>query len=177
VDDNVERLLRAAAQIEARSGVRTCLIGGLARGVWATRRATADVDVIVDIEDLAPILALGPQLGLVTVQREIDALKPSAMARLRLPEELTGDTRLDVIARSHDYYVRVLARAVEVAVLGVPMRVACAEDIVVLKTLADRPQDRADVAAIIEAQRDKLDRALIARECAALEIEVPAALR
>ena len=176
-DDAPTFLLKCAAQIEPRTGVRTCLIGGLARAVYATRRATADVDVIVDLVDLAPILALAPALGLVSVPREVEALAHSVMTRLRVPEELTGDTRLDVIGRSHDYYARILARGVIDTSLGPPIRVALAEDIIVLKTLADRPQDRADVAAIIDAQRDRLDRDLIRRECAALEIDPPEALR
>lgn len=173
MDDAVERLLRAAALIEPRAGVRTCLIGGLARGIWAPRRATADVDVIVDVEDPTSLIPICEALGLVAVPREVEALRAAAMTRLRLPDELTGDTRLDVIGRSHDYYDRVFARSVVVEVLGVAMRVASAEDVVILKALAARPQDRADIADIVAAQGAMLNREVVRTECAALEIDVP----
>lgn len=176
MDDAVERLLRAAAGIEPRAGVRTCLIGGLARGIWAPRRATADVDVIVDVADPWSLIPVCEQLGLVAVPREVEALRAAAMTRLRLPDELTGDTRLDVIGRSHDYYDRVFARSITVDVLGVAMRVACAEDVIVLKTLAGRPQDRADIGDIVAAQGATLRREIVRDECAALEIDVPPAL-
>lgn len=175
--DPIERLLRAAALLESRSGLRTCLIGGMARNVYAERRATADVDVIVDVADPADVIARAGELGLVAVPSEVAALRVAQMTRLRLPEELTGDTRLDVIARSHDYYGRVLDRSVVVAALGVQIRVARAEDILLLKLLADRPQDRLDVEAIASAQGARLDRELLRTEATALEVELPPSLR
>lgn len=50
---------------------------------------------------------------------------------------------------------------------------ATAEDIVVLETLADRQQDPVDVQRILESQGDRLDRDLLARECAAIGIAPP----
>jgi predicted nucleotidyltransferase len=173
MDDAVLRLLRAVASIEPRFGIRACVIGGIARGIWAQPRATADVDVVVDTPDPASVTALAGELGLVVDESEVRALEAAAMTRLRLPEESSGATRIDVIARSHEYYDRVLERSVVVQALGLEIRVASAEDVVVLKALADRPQDRLDIAAIVEAQGEHLDRALIRRECAALDIELP----
>jgi hypothetical protein len=62
-------------------------------------------------------------------------------------------------------------------VLGVHILVAAAEDIVLLKVLADRPQDRADVQAIVGAQGARLDLDLIAREAADIELDLPDFLR
>jgi hypothetical protein len=176
-DDVLTRLLSAAAAIETRVGIRACVIGGVARGVWAERRTTLDVDVLVDTEDLAPIIARAHDLGVVTVDSEVAALASAGMTRLRLPDELTGETRLDVISRSHEYYGRVIARSILVEALGVHVRVASAEDVILLKVLADRPQDRADVDAIIQAQGVSLDRAVIHQEASALGIDLPAPLR
>lgn len=177
MDDALARLVRAAAALEARTGRRVCVIGGLARNLYAERRATADVDVIADVADAAEIAARAADVGLVTVPHEIEALRAAEMTRLRLPDELTGDTRLDVIARSHDYYGRVLDRSVIIEALGTRVRVACPEDIVVLKVLASRPRDLLDIDAIVEAVGERLDRRLLRDEAAALEIELPAALR
>lgn len=173
----LERLVLAAAGIEPRSGVRTCLIGGLARNLYAEPRATRDVDVIVDTPNATEILVHAPAIGLVAVEAEVEVMARSQMTRLRLPDELTGKTKLDIIACSHEYYSRVLDRSRVVEVLGTRIRAACAEDIVLLKVLAGRPQDRLDVDAIVQAQGELLDRALIRREAAALEIELPESLR
>lgn len=64
-----------------------------------------------------------------------------------------------------------------VAALGVQIRVARAEDILLLKLLADRPQDRLDVEAIASAQGARLDRELLRTEATALEVELPPSLR
>jgi hypothetical protein len=177
MDDAVARLLTAAASIERRFGLRTCVIGGIARGIWAQPRATTDVDIIVDTPDPSIVTAMAGELGLVCVDSEVQALRAAFMTRLRLPEELRGATRIDVIASSHEYYRRVMDRSVVLEALGLQLRVASAEDVVILKALADRPQDRLDIVAIIEAQGERLDRGLIRRECAALDIALPDLLR
>jgi len=95
------------------------------------------------------------------------------MTRLRVPSHLDGPVRLDVLAADHPYYHRVIERSVRTMVWGQGLPVACAEDIVVLKTLADRLQDRADIEAIVASQGPRLRWALIEQECAALELEAP----
>src|SRR5690606_32007594 len=114
---------------------RTCVIGGVARSVWAPPRATADVDVIVATSDASVVVAFAAELGLTSVPREVESLASAGMTRLRLPDELTGPTRLDVIASSHEYYGRVFDRSVVVEAFGSRIRVASAEDVVVLKLL------------------------------------------
>ncbi len=177
MNDEVTRLLRAVPALEAASGVRLVVIGGVARGIWAPARNTQDVDVVADSDDLAPLIAAAGAGGLVVHAPDNDKMSRSGMARLRLPEHLTGRVRLDIIAATHPYYARVVDRARDVEVGGLRVRVACAEDIVVLKVMADRPQDRADVAAILDAQGEALDRDLVRRELADLGFEIPAALQ
>jgi hypothetical protein len=53
------------------------------------------------------------------------------------------------------------------------LAVACAEDVVVLKCLAGRPQDLADIDAIVRAQGPALKRDLNRAECHALDLEPP----
>lgn len=157
--------------------MRVVVIGGIARGNWAQPRNTDDVDVIVESSNLAPFIAAAPSVGLVTVPHEIEALAVAEMTRLRLPEHPSGPVHLDVIAASHPYHARVVARSSVVTMGALTFRVASAEDIIILKVLADRPQDRADVLAIIEAQADTLDRGLLQEEAATLGLELPAELR
>lgn len=160
------RLLTAAAALEREIGVPVAIIEGVARGAWASVRATQDVDVIVGTEDLGAVVAAAPRVGLIAVPEEVATLASADMTRLRLPELPRGPVRMDVLAASHDYYYRLLARSRQVIALGTTVRVAGPEDIILLKLLADRPQDRADVAAILGANpnldwgvlRDEADR-------------------
>lgn len=177
VTDPLRRLIGALALLEERSGARLVVIGGVARGAWATPRATADVDVLVDRDDATELVPFAAAGGLVAVAEEVERLRASGMTRLRLPDQLQGDVRLDVIAADHPYYRRVIARSRRVPVFGHDVRVAAPEDVLLLKLLADRAQDRADVDAIVAAQGAALDLDLIAREAAELEVALPAALR
>lgn len=177
MNDELHRLLAAAPALERATGVRVVVIGGVARGNWALPRNTEDVDVLVDTDRLEPFIAAAPQVGLMTVPHEVAALALAAMTRLRLPEHPSGPVHLDVIAASHPYYGRAVDRSSVVTMDGLTFRVASAEDIIVLKVLADRPQDRADVIAIMEAQGDALDRAVLRAEAAELDIDLPAELR
>jgi predicted nucleotidyltransferase len=172
MDNELERLLRGAVELQRATDLDVVLIGGVARGAWASPRATRDVDVIVGTAELEPVIAAAPHAGLTSVPDEVAWLASADMTRLRLPDHLTGPVRLDVIAAVHPYYERVIARARSLTVLGLEVQVACPEDVILLKVLADRPQDRADVRAIIEAQAD-LDWDLLRTEAAALELELP----
>lgn len=177
MNDDVTRLLRAVSAIEAASGVALVLIGGVARGVWAPARNTVDVDVLADTADLALVVAAAGAGGLVASAAEQQQLAAAGMARLRLPEHPTGRVRVDVLAATHPFYSRVVARSRVVDVDGMRVRVASAEDLVVLKVMAGRPQDTADVAAIVAAQGAALDRDLVRRELADLGFDVPDSLR
>lgn len=162
--------------LRAHTGFELAIIGGVGRSAWAGARTTFDVDVLVGTSDLNRVNDAAPSIGLVAFPQEVAALAAAEMTRLRLPDHPAGEVRLDVIAAIHPYHQRVLARARPAPVFGVVVPIASAEDIVVLKTLADRPQDRADVAAILSAQRGVLDVDLVRKECATLEIEPPAGL-
>ena len=128
MNDELHRLLAAAAALEAATGVKVVVIGGIARGNWAQPRNTDDVDVIVDTNALEPFIAAAPGVGLVTVASEVTALAVAEMTRLRLPEHPTGPIHLDVIAASHPYHARVIARSSLVRMDGLTFRVASAED-------------------------------------------------
>jgi predicted nucleotidyltransferase len=56
------------------------------------------------------------------------------------------------------------------------LRLVSLEDLLLLKCLADRPQDRADVVALLSGS-PSLDQDVIEKEAAALELELPEALR
>ena len=175
MDEAIERLLEAGDALARLTGYRVVVIGGVARGVWANPRATMDLDVILGSISLAEAIAVAGQAGLVAHEREVRALAKAGMTRLRLPDQPTGAVRMDVIAASHPYYERLVERSV--AMPGrTHLRLVSLEDLLLLKCLADRPQDRADVVALL-AGRPALDQDLIEREAEALELDLPETLR
>ncbi|MDP2340273.1 MAG: hypothetical protein Q8O67_04895 [Deltaproteobacteria bacterium] len=176
MNDELHRLLAAAPALEVATGIKVVVIGGIARGNWAQPRTTDDVDVIVDTDRLQPFIDAAAKVGLVTVATEIRALALAEMTRLRLPEHPSGPVHLDVIAASHPFYGRVILRSTTVTMDGLTFRVASAEDIILLKLLADRPQDRADIAAIVDAQRGSLDLVVMRAEAAELGLDLPTSL-
>lgn len=172
----LRRLVAALPSLGELTGHVLVLVGGLSRGVWAEPRATADVDVLY-AGSLEVLVDAAPSAGLAARADEVAALARAGMTRLRLPDMLQGATRLDVIHADHPFYQRVIARSRRAEIFGLEVRVAAPEDVVLLKLLADRPQDRADVTAILSAQGEALDRGLIHEEAVALELPLPAALR
>ena len=58
-----------------------------------------------------------------------------------------------------------LDRALDTPVFGKPLRVVTAEGLILLKLTAARPQDVADIAALLSSNRGLLDLAWIEQEC------------
>jgi predicted nucleotidyltransferase len=88
------------------------------------------------------------------VPRVPDALDFARISRvLLLVHEPTG-IEIDLSFAMLPFEKELIERAQERSVRGVTFRVATAEDIVVMKALALRPRDVADIEAIVEATPD-----------------------
>lgn len=173
---DIERLLAAARVLAETTQQPVVVIGGIARSVWATPRSTLDLDVVYGGARIDEVVAAASAIGLVAVPEEVAALSLASMTRLRLPDQPTGPVRLDVLEACHPYYRRLIDRSRVLEQFGAWLRFACPEDVILLKLLADRPQDRLDVQAIIEAQGERLDLAVLHNEAKALQLELPETL-
>jgi Nucleotidyl transferase AbiEii toxin, Type IV TA system len=138
------------------------LMGGLAAAVWKHPRNTRDVDLLVDVRDLSP-------------DELVEALKRAGMRPKREPAVLpVGDQRIiqllyqppgtfldiqvDLLLADSAYQQEALTRA-RPAKLDDEHQIAVlsCEDLIVHKLLAGRIVDRADVAALLRANRAILD--------------------
>jgi hypothetical protein len=145
----VERnALEALASLLGRLGIPWMLIGALAANRYRiTTRLTQDVD----------LLLAGPGPGLDVLERELAAegwvvrhASPGGeILRLRHPSLGAAD----LILAGTDYERIALSRA-RVESLGTlpDVRVASPEDVIVLKLIAGRAQDVADIEAILVAK-------------------------
>lgn len=135
-------------------GVAFALIGGLAVSLRAEPRTTRDVDLAVALKDdagaervIRGLLGLGYR---VVQQLEQDRTRRLASVRLSLPDAPRIGIVIDLLFASSGIEREVVAAAEELEILrGLRMRVATAAHLVALKILAGRPQDRADVHALL----------------------------
>jgi hypothetical protein len=132
------------------------IIGGIAVQRWGQPRLTRDVDVTV-------LLPPGQEEG---VLRDIAAAFPPrledavtfAVEHRVLPVSVPGGSEADVSLGLPGYEEQAVARAVPYDLGGGrTVRLCSAEDLIVHKALAGRPQDLLDIEGIVARQGKALD--------------------
>lgn len=157
---------RVQSFIEKRSW-KFCFIGGLALQRWGEHRLTRDVDVTIlagfgrEAEFIDALLAAFPG-------RRPDVREFALQYRVVLLRSEDG-VGIDVSLAALPFEAELIARATDFEFLpGNPIRTCSAEDLVVLKAFADRPQDWVDVRGILIRQGRALDRDAIRARLAPL---------
>jgi hypothetical protein len=156
---NVAPQMNAAAEaFEAflAIGARACLIGGLALQRWGEPRMTQDADLTV----LAPLgtePALVDALLLRFAPRMADA-RALALSRRVLLLFASNGVSLDISLGALPFEEEVLERATKWRQVQETWLVTCsAEDLVIYKLVAARPQDLVDVTGVVRRQTHRLD--------------------
>ena len=174
-------LFAAAVDVQAfmvSQAWRSAVIGGLAVQRWGEPRQTRDVD-------LALLTGLGNEAAFIDPllahyrARRTDAREFALSYRVVLIETATG-IPLDISLAALPFEARVVDRATAFGFApGCLITTCSAEDLVVLKAVADRPQDWLDIEGIIVRQGAALDRELVMAELGPLlglkEDDTPAA--
>jgi hypothetical protein len=144
------------------AGLRGCLIGGLVLPRWGQARATTDADFSV----LAPY---GEEAGVVdTLLDQFGPRRPDARAfalqhRVLLLRSTAG-VAIDVALAAFPFEIEAIERATPFELVpGVVVRTCSAEDLIIYKLVAGRPQDLIDMEGIVRRQGRRLDVALIRR--------------
>jgi len=157
-DLDPEPLLRHLAQ----AGVDFLVIGGVAVAAQGYGRSTKDLDIVyatnaANLERLGNVLvALGARLrGIeedVPFVPDARTLKRTSILTLDTP---LGGIDLLVDPDGADRYEAMRERALVVELGGVEFRVVSVEDLLSMKRAAGRPQDVADIDALLTVQRVK----------------------
>ena len=145
--------VRAILQTLNAAQVRYAIIGAVALGYHATPRATQDIDVLVNHEDIPRVQRLFRPYY----------LRGTAVVMVF---DVEG-THLDVLPAHLRLGRAAIDNAVDVLVGDVPTKVVSVRDLLLLKLLAvpDRPdpakamQDRADVAALLRDCAESISQA------------------
>ncbi len=147
----------------ASESLAFCFIGGIACQRWGEPRMTRDLDgtVIADFGQEMPVV----RAVLRRYQPRIaDPVSFALQARVLLVQDISG-FGIDLSLGGMPYEHRLVARA---SAWGSPgagtIRTCSAEDLVVLKAFASRPQDWIDIQHVIRRQAGSLDRELVIRE-------------
>jgi predicted nucleotidyltransferase len=131
------------------------VIGGIAAGVRGRTRFTDDIDLVLTVPQLQlpglleSLIARGFTLDLMPTIRE---WTQHHMVVMRY-----GDVRVDWLKPVVGVYQHVLDTAASESFHGREMRVATAEGLIVLKLIAFRTQDLADIESLLVANRGRLD--------------------
>lgn len=159
-------LFAAAADLQrfcTSCGWRLAVIGGLAVQRWGEPRQTRHVD-------LSLLAGFGGEAAIIDSlfaryrPRRRDA-RQFALDRRVLLVESTAGIPADISLSALPYEERVVDRSSDFHVsLDTTIRTCSAEDLIVLKAFADRPQDWIDVEGIIVRQGAALGRALVLQE-------------
>lgn len=155
----MKALLDAAAALQRefeQRGWRFCCIGGIANFRWGTPRLTNDVDVTL-------------LTGFGNEETFVRALLDVYTSRVPDPIVFAQDNRVVLLRTAEGFGVDVALGAMpfeertiersSVATLqpGVALRTCSADDLVVHKAFAGRPQDWVDVEGVLVKQRGLLE--------------------
>ena len=146
--------------------VRYAIIGGIAIIQHTRVRTTDDIDALLSVPQIAlPGLfeALQSRGFEVDVVRNIREFRDDGLTTLRF-----DDVLVDLMRPVLPTYAHVLDRAIDARVLGHNVRVSSAEGLIVMKMIAFRPQDEADVRDLLAAYPGTLDLAFVRAELDAI---------
>jgi hypothetical protein len=162
---DVPEALRLHAEVLEQRRIRYAVIGGLATGVRARSRFTEDVDLLLEVPQLqlpALLDELGERGFAFGHATAINDWNQGHMLRLQY-----GEVPVDWLKPVLPCLAHAIDRATPVTWIGQRIRVATAEDLIVMKMLSGRPQDDADIHSLLSVNRDRLDLPQIRAELAA----------
>lgn len=155
--ETLQVVLLDAVDLLESHGFAHALVGGLAASIRGRTRVTEDVDLVVDCS-VDQALELAASLDRTPFAPLFPEFKQVVRRSFILPL-IHRDTRItvDLAIGVSGLEQQVVSRATHVAMGDRHLTVATAEDLLVMKLLAGRPQDDQDVKGIVHAVGTSLD--------------------
>jgi len=134
------------------AGIARVIVGGVAASLYGRPRATRDVDIvaIADESRWANLVKSGERFGIWP--RRADALDFAKTTRVLLLEHRPTSVEVDVSMAGMEFEIEMVASAQRLTLSGVEIPVARPDDILIMKCLALRPRDVADIEGILQVQ-------------------------
>jgi hypothetical protein len=157
MDEPLQRTLVDAAHFLDGERVQYALIGGLAVSLHGQPRVTADVDMVI-LADVPQSLSLLSRLAKSRFKPLFDGVAEVVEKSFILPlRHRITNVKVDLALGLSGFEQQLLQRAELVTVADTEITVATAEDLLLMKILAGRPQDDQDAQGLVVAQGKKLD--------------------
>ncbi|BCU67879.1 hypothetical protein HS7_13160 [Sulfolobales archaeon HS-7] len=158
--EEVAKALQRLAKALESAGVVYVIVGGLVAIHYGRDRATQDIDVVIETQDISPLLDVLRQSGFEFSEQELeDAYRERGRVTLFLPGGTLFHVDLKFAKDAIDY--EVLRGRVKGELMGIKCWLESVEDVVVAKLLYGSGQDEEDVVAILlnkgvsEAMKEK----------------------
>jgi len=139
----------------AAHNIRYVLIGGIAVQHWSEPRFTRDIDATVVVQPGKEEDALAVLTSVFT-PRIPDFIQFALQYRV-IPLTSSQGVDLDISFGLPGYEETVMERSVRVVIAGGIFPICSAEDLIIHKMVAGRPQDTSDVQGVIIRQEGRLD--------------------
>ncbi|MFM7520321.1 MAG: hypothetical protein ACKO9B_07605 [Planctomycetota bacterium] len=167
--------LHAFGRLFDRLGIPYAIMGGWAVRVYALPRPTYDVDftVLVDRTRLPELYEAAEADGFTVPDQYrggwVDAVADMPLVKFRLFQDGLG-IDVDIFLAESDYQHELMRRRVQHTVAGTPAWFITVEDLILLKLIANRTRDRADIEDLLLASSE-LDEPYLRRWAVPLGIE------
>jgi predicted nucleotidyltransferase len=157
VNDAIRRTIADIAALLEREGVSFALIGGLAVALRGEPQFKVGVDLVigVDVDRALALLDSARGSPFLPLAGGVEELVRSAFI-LPLRHRDTG-VKVDLALGLTGFELELLHRAPTMAVGGVSLPVATAEDLLLLEIIAERPRDIERAKGIVERQGAAFD--------------------
>jgi len=134
------------------------LVGGLAVSVWATPRATEDIDILVLVAPDGGLESFTAALQKVGIECQVHRGGAEDPIPLLVTAAIAG-IPLDCIIAARKWEAEAVQRAVMIEFMGKTVRVLAPEFLIAMKLKAGGPQDLIDAARVLG--QSKYDRELL----------------
>lgn len=130
------------------------IIGGIAASLLGKPRFTADIDAVIllSIEDLPALIDAAAKQGFVL--RIVDAEAFARKNRVLLLRHRASSTNIDISLGVLPFEEEMIARSQNLQIGNIYLRLPTPEDLIILKAVAHRSQDLADIEAIAASHPD-----------------------
>lgn len=155
--NDITRALKAVAPILENHRGRSLVIGGIAVIARGVPRVTRDIDIAFSGADVT-IQAIAAELDLQGIVSRIDDAVGFALeSQVLLVRHAATGVDLDVSFAWLPFELEAIAASERTMIAGVALQVARAEDLVIYKAVAWRPQDQQDVERLLVLHGTRMD--------------------
>jgi len=124
------------------------IIGGIAARLLGQPRFTADLDAVIllSTNDLPRLIEIAAREGIVV--RIADAEVFARKNRVLLLQHQASGIKIDISLGILPFEAEIIDRSQEIFVGNIQLRLPTPEDLIIMKAVAHRPKDLADIQAI-----------------------------